>query len=1305
MVLRSNAMSEATKLDRRSGRPAPDLADPAVRPPRLNDEVRVVRELGAGGMGSVWLAEHARFGRVAVKFLRWEEARGPRERLRREAQLTARVEHPHAVRIHERGEASDGAPFLVLELIEGQSLAARLRERGALALEDVCRLVAQVSSVLEAAHALQVLHRDVKPDNLMLVEGTPELFVKVVDFGIARALDGSETRMLTLPGEILGTPAYMAPEQLVDGRPASKLSDLWGLSVAAYEALTGERPFRGTGRAGVCAAQVLKRYERPSRVRSELSPSLDAFFDRAFAIEPEARFQSAAELAASFDDAAHGRSRAPAAPPRPTPLHIPARLFGREREISIVLDAFERASIGRSRVLFVTGYSGIGKTALVSAVEQTMVAAGAIFVSGKFDQFNRATPYDSLIQALRELIRARLLGGAELEPGALAGQSGSALIAVIPELEQLIGPQPPLEEVSAAESRNRFQTAVERLVSTLAKSGHPLVFFFDDLQWADLASIDLIVSLATDPESRHVLFVGAYRDNEIDAAHPLRAALERLAASPGTRETLALGPLDEDAVLDLVSATFPGASGRARLASVCHAKTHGNVFFLRRLLESLSEEGTLRFDHGTRAWTWDLPAIEARAVTEDVVEFVASEIRRMPREAGHAIAAAACIGDFFDLDALSVALGRGRGATLELLRPSLSSELVLPATEGVRLAGDLDVERTVFRFAHDRIRQAARSLMGDDDARVVHAAVGRHLLRTLGDAERERRLFELVDHLNVGVGEGAQAEERSRLRALNLAAARRAVSSAAFAPAHRYMMRGLALLSGDPWAEDFQETMALHVEGARSAYLGGDYATMRALVTLAVEHAHTPLERVLAREVELHALVAQQKLVEVVALATELVGELGFELPASPTSADVMRIVGETAARVATVTVDDLARMPLALDPNVIAALRIQNDTMSSAYLAAPNLLPIMGCNIVRMTLESGVCKESPYGFAILALVLSAGNAIDAAYAVGKLATELLGRVEDRSVQPRTLHVVTSFVRPFVEPMRVSIDEARRVFRIGIDVGDFEYAGWALHTMVRDGLFGGLPLDELEPMCARSMAILEHHRQVAVTACQAPFAQLIENLRGRATNPSRLVGPSYDEQTQHELFVAIAYRGAAFVLGVIAGYARFLFRDLSGAREVLDACAEYADGAVATYNQVYFHQLRALALLGAVRAGGTDAERAEREVAPHLAQLRIWQRFSPASHDHRVRLVEAELARVRGEAGTDRLYDQAIALATEHAYLPEIAVGNELAYRYHDAAGHEMLAAAYFVAAIEAYERWGAQAKVTHLRTTGGRAH
>ena len=1268
---------------------------------QVSESVRLVRPLGSGGMGTVWRAEHAGLGACAVKFLLASNEIADRDRLTREARLTAKIDHPHAVRVLDRGETNDGVPFLVLELIEGEALSQRLAH-GPLPLASVSTLVAQVAAVIGAAHAAHVLHRDIKPANLMLLAGPEELFVKVVDFGIARSTDGTESRALTLPGALIGTPTYMSPEQLIDGRPADVLADLWGLSIVAYEALAGRPPFRGQTRAGICAAMVLKRYERVSKLDASLPGSLDEWFESAFAMERELRPQTAAELASSFAEAALGIGPSAPRTPRPAPLRIPDKVFGRDREISTVLRAFDQASAGRSRVLFVTGYSGIGKTSLITAVEQTLVTGGATFVSGKFDQFNRETPYDSLIQALRELIRKKLrLASPTVSdgPSALGGQSGRALIEVIPELEQLIGPQPALDAVSPEEARNRFQLAVERLVSLLATADHPLVLFFDDLQWADLGSIDLIVNLATDPESRHVLFVGAYRDNEVDAAHPLTGALERLAATSASMEHVSLGPLTEDAVLDLISATFPGASGRARFAMLCHAKTHGNAFFLRRLLESLCVEGPLRFDHTSRQWTWDLAAIEARAVTEDVVDFVAAEIRRMPAISGRVIGAAACVGDSFDLETLAVALGIERAAALDGLRPALASELIVPAAEQTMLASDprREAVRVMFRFAHDRVRQAARSLVSGEDAARVHLGVARFMLHELDDAERERRLFEIVDHLNQGLTTEITPEDAKELRTLNLAAARRATSSAAFAPAYRYMRRALALLGDDAWTSDYDQTLAMHIEGARSAYLTGDNETMQALVETAAARARTVIDRVRAREVRLHALVSQQKLVEAVGFSVDLLSELGLELPRSPTPEDVMREVGATVARLSGVTAEDIARIPMALDPVVVAMLRIQNDTMSSAYLAVPNLLPIMGCNIVRMTMESGVCKESPYGFAILGLVLSAGNMIDVAHSVAKLATELLGRVEDRSVHPRTLHVVASFVQAFVEPIREAIEAERRAFRIAMDTGDFEYAAWSLHTMVCDGLYAGLDLDELEPMCDRALAVLEHHRQVAAIGVSAQFGQLIANLRGRAADPTRLVGPKYDEVAQMAIFEAIQYRGAAFVLAVLAAFARYLFRDLEAARERLDAGAPYADGAVATYNQVWFHQLRVLTILGSVAPGSNEVAAALVEIEPNVTQLRTWQRFSPVNHDHRVHLVDAEIARVSGKDATSH-YDRAIELARANGFAHEVALGNELAYRHYEALGDGARAEGYFEGAIAAYDRWGASAKSAHLR-------
>lgn len=351
------------------------------------------------------------------------------------------------------------------------------------------------------------------------------------------------------------------------------------------------------------------------------------------------------------------------------------------------------------------------------------------------------------------------------------------------------------------------------------------------------------------------------------------------------------------------------------------------------------------------------------------------------------------------------------------------------------------------------------------------------------------------------------------------------------------------------------------------------------------------------------------------------------------------------------------------------------------------------------MTLDSGVCKESPYGFAILGLVLSAINLIDVAYSVGKVAVAMLGRIGDRSVHPRTLHVVAAFVRPFVEPVREAIEAERRVFRLAMDTGDFEYAAWALHIMLIDGMYSGLDLAELEPMYERSRAIQEHHGQVAAIGVTDPFGQLIANLTGKAEDPTRLVGPKYDEAVQLAVFKAINYRGAAFVLTVTGVFARYLFRDLRAAREWADAGAEYADGAVATYNQVWFHQFRALAILGLVDAGSPDdVAEALKAVEPNVAQLRTWHRFSALNHDHRIHLLDAELARVSGDDEAGALYDQAIAKGRANGFTPEVALGNELAYRYHRARGREAVARKYLTEASAVYEGWGASAKVAQLR-------
>ncbi|MCB9699565.1 MAG: serine/threonine-protein kinase PknK [Alphaproteobacteria bacterium] len=1251
---------------------------------QVTDRVRLLRRLGAGGMGTVWAAHHDTLGiDVAVKFVHTDSDPQQVDRLAREARMAAMVDHPNAVRVLDHGVSRRGAPFLVMELLEGESLGARLARLGRLSPDAAADVVDGVAAALQAAHDQGVVHRDVKPDNVVLVGDDPAA-VKLVDFGVARPVDLGLTT-LTGVGQILGTPVYMSPEQLVEVLPADRGADLWGLSVSAYEMVTGRRPFDGRTLAAVVVALMSRRFEPPTAVSGALPSSLDAFFDRAFAQEPSARFSSATELAEAFRRAVRGDAR-PSSGRATRALRIPDRVYGRDAELSVLSDALQAVPQG-SRAVLISGYSGIGKTSLVVELRRRLRAGTASVAVGKFDQYDRGRPYHSLIQAFRTLVRTAV---EQRDPTVATWRDrlletvseggASVLTDVIGELEEVIGPQPTLEEVPPEERRARFQVAVGRLVAALATAERPLVVFCDDLQWADLASLDLLTALATAPDSRNVLLVCAYRDNEVTGTHPLLATLDRMRAG-GRVDELSVGPLDVDAVLDLVGDTFASLPGRMRLAAAAHAKTRGNPFFLRRFLEDLVERELVR--HVDGRWTWDEAAVVGLDLPEDVVAYVGAEIARMPADAQAILGAAACVGDTFELDVVAHALALDPFRALEALRPVVASELVVAADR----AGPMS-----FRFAHDRVRQAARASLADDAATRVHRRVGRFLLEHLRGSELDARLFEVVEHLDRGGDEDLSTTDRGRLLGLNLEAGRRAIRSAAFDVGERYLRTARGLLEPDSWAADHPRAVALHIEGARAAYLVGDHGTMDGLVEEALTHAQRPLDRVAALEVRMQARLSQQRFPEALQLALRALRELGVALPEEVGPDDVQAALTGALAAVAAHTEAELGRMPLSEDPFVQAAMRIRSGAMSSAYMASPPLLPVLAAGIVRTTLERGVCKESPYGFAALGLVCNAVNLLEEGHRLGRMASQMLDRVGERSTRPRTLHVLAAHVMLFAEPLRDCVELERQVARLGFDTGDLEYAAWGLHGEVCNGFYAGVPLPELAATTARNLEALEHHQQLAALGCTVQYDRAMAVLRDGG--PPTLDGDGYDERERMASFRRTNYRGAAFVQAVTSAFVRVVFGDLEGALTVLDEGAEFSDGAVATYHQVWWHQLRVLAVLGAAADPSALAD-----VAPQLEQLRAWRRVSAANHGHRMDLVDGEIARVEGRhADALRLLRSAADQAGAQGFVHEQALAQELRARLHRTTGDLSAARAVARDAAATWERWGALAKAQALR-------
>lgn len=1265
----------------------------------VSERVRLTRPLQSGGMGSVWVAEHLTLkSEVAVKFVLGRADDLGATRLAREAQCAARLMHPHAVRVFDQGTTRTGTPFIVMELLEGESLGDRIKRAGPLTLAEVRELVTQIAGVLGEAHGLGIVHRDIKPHNIMLLQATDGLFSKLLDFGIAKPIHEDIGSALTAEGEMVGTPLYMAPEQLVDALPANSSADLWGLTVVAYQALTGMRPFQGRTRAALGVEILLGRFEPPSRVVPSLPAALDGWFARNLSVERQDRCATADEMVEGFERAASGTAEAVVTPAPPGRLTVPDKLYGRDAEIATLLRAFDRAAAGRSRLTLVAGYSGIGKTALVAEIEAPLAKRGASFVGGKFDQFDRGTPYASLMQAFRGLVdqinasdareawRLRITEGVR--------ENLAALTEVIPELKGLVGEQPPLEPASPGEARSRFQATIGRFVAAIAAPDRPLALFLDDLQWADLASLDLIASLATNPESHNVLLIGTYRDNEVDEGHPLRAMIERVRESGAALDQVALGPLGEDAVLDLVSDATNNAAGRMRLAVECHAKTRGNAFFLRRFLESLTESDLIRFDPDSDSWTWDLSEIQAVPMAPSVVDFVAEQMRQLPDATREALGVAACIGTRFSLAPLAFALDTDRGKALEALRQALLTEFVLPQAHGSWLSGPADphTERLSFRFAHDRVRQAARSLVDDEQAARIHGRVGRYLHDHLDPTEREQRLFEVVEHLNRGADTEPDEASSTRLRILNLSAGRRALASAAFEPALRYFLEAHARLHDRGWADSYEETLAIHVEGARAAYLSNNYEAMGKLLNVALGQAQGLVDRASVQEVRLQALVSQERFAEALGLALPVLNELGVYVPQTPTAADVEAAIAGSLRAIEERGAEALLAHPQCEDPQVIAAMRIQQEVMSSAYLVQPQLVPLLVSSMVTTTVGHGLCRESPYGFGALALVLNASNMMDHSAQVGALSVGLLDRLDDRAVRPSTLHIIACYVTAWSHPLRESVEAERHVFQLGIDVGDLEYAAWGLHTWILNGLIAGVELPMVLETGANNLAILRYHQQLPALTCSVPVVGAAAMLAGVETDPP------YDEAAHVAAVEEAGFRGGYCVAAAMGAYVRLILGDLDLALEWANKGLAHVDGAVATYSVVVLRQVLALAPLGRTTPDASDRDEVIAGIEPHLEQIKVWSAACEHNHAHRVHLIQAEVARLQGrdEEATAE-YARAAAHAKRERFMAEEGLAHELAGRHHLARGDEASGRRSLDEARSVYERWGAQAKCAQL--------
>ncbi len=1191
-----------------------------------------------------------------------------------------------------------GRTMLVLEDPGGKPLD---RLHGvAMEVGNFLRLAVSIASALGKVHQRGLLHKDIKPANILVNRTTGE--VKLTGFGIASRLS-RERRSPEPPETIAGTLAYMAPEQTGRmNRSIDSRSDLYSLGVTLYQMLTGSLPFTATDPMEWVHCHIARKPVPPSERLENVPAPVSAIIMRLLVKTPEDRYQTAGgvgrdlrrclaawEAERRIDDFPLGEHD------MLDRLLVPEKLYGRSREVETLVTAFDRMVTGRKpELVLVSGYSGIGKSSVVNELHKVLVPPRGLFASGKFDQYKRDIPYATLAQGFQSLVRY-LLGKSDAELSgwrdALAealGPNGRLMIDLVPELKVIIGEQPPVPELPPQNARRRFQVVFRRFIGVFAQRDHPLALFLDDLQWLDAATLDLLEDLLTPPGVPHLLLIGAYRDNEVTAAHPLTRKLEAIRNAGADVHEIALAPLACEDVRQLVAdALHCEPEDADQLVRLVHEKTAGNPFFTNQFVSSLADEGMLVFDHAAARWSWDLERIHAKGYTDNVVDLMVGKLTRLQAETHRALQQLACLGNSAETAMLSIVLGSSEGKVHAALWPAVRQELV---------------ERTLdaYRFVHDRVLEAAYTLIPEGERAAEHLRIGRLLAAQTPPEAIAEHVFEIVGQLNRGAALIDSPEEREQVAELNLMAGQRAIASTAYASALMYLAAGAALLPPDAFERRHELAFRLELHRAECEFLTGDVAAAENRLNLLSARPTGLVDLAAMTCLRVDLLTTLGRSDSAVDACLNYLRHAGIPWSAHPTNEEVQREYEHLWGQVGSRSIEALVDLSLITDPEGRATMDVLTAVVASAGFTDENLFCLVSCRMANLSLEHGYTDGSCLAYVCLGMLLGPrfGN-YSAGFSFGKLGLDLVERRELHRFEARAYFLFASRVSPWTQPVRAGLGLVRRAVDAGTRLGDLTWVGYNLNLLLLGRLFIGDPLADVQREAEASLDFARQFRFRLVLDVATAILGFVRTLRGLTQEFGSFNDTEFDEgRFEHHLAEDPRLSNAARWYWVRKLQARFFAGDYAAAV----AAASNARSLLMTpgfFDQAEYELYTALARAALCDTAPTT-ERIEHEtaLAAHHHQLEQWAELCPANFADRAALVAAEIARLDGrELDAERLYEQAIRSARANGFIHNEALANELAARFYAARGFEEIAHLYLGNARRGYLLWGADGKVRQL--------
>ncbi|MBW4573893.1 MAG: response regulator [Aphanothece sp. CMT-3BRIN-NPC111] len=1155
----------------------------------------------------------------------------------------------------------------------------------------------QLARTIAKLHQNKIIHKDINSHNVLI--DTQTLQAKIFLF--------SENQTPDNPGHIAGNLAYISPEQT--GRINRRLdyrSDFYSLGVTFYEMLTGRLPYQATDPMELIHCHIAKQPVVPHQLVPQIPPVVSSLVMKLLAKAPEDRYQNANGLIADLENCLTQLQTFGSISDFPlgtqdisSQLQIPQKLYGREEEVEQLLAVFERVRQGATEIILVSGYSGIGKSVLVNEIHKPTVKAGGYFVLGKFEELKRNIPYTALIQAFSDLVRQLLTKSYQqiqtwkqkiLEA---VGSNGQVIINVIPQVELIIGQQPALPTLGSAESQNRFNLVFQQFIGVFTRQEHPLVIFLDDLQWADSATLKLIKLLMSDRaagaehhrDRQYLLLIGAYRDSEINATHPLMSAVDEIQKYGVRVNTIPLEPLNLTQINQLIADTLKCDTERTQpLAKLVLNKTNGNSFFLIQWLKAIYQEKLLFFDFNTGQWQWDIEQISDTAITDNVADFMLQRICYLDYKTQNLLKLAACLGNQFNLVTLADVYKKSILNTTSELRQAIQIGLLLPIKNA--FTPDVTQLTVKYKFLHDRVQQAAYSLIPAEQKKEIYLKIGRVLLRNTSIEKRKENIFDIVNHFNYVIELISQQPERDELAYLNLIAGQKAKEETAYELALAYLKIGLELLGSDSWQSQYELTISLYLETIEAEYLNTNFERAEIISEVALVHAKTTLEKVKIYANKIKSYIAKTAFKQVLDTGMQVLQLLEVPLYKEAPQQD---------------NIEALIDLPKMADSSQEAAMEILMLIVPIAFITKNPIGLSFVFTMLYLCRQYGNSIPGIYAYAIYGSVLCGPLAdIDSGYKFCQLALKLLDKFDAKELKSKVYSILGANILHWKHHVKETINPLEQALQSGMETGDIEHICHAALFLCEHSFFLGENLELVASKQKQYIYLIQNCKQEYQLYYTKISGQAVLNLINSSNNPCYLIGDYFNEAKILPHFLEIDN-----ALGIFSVYFNklllsYLFKDYEQA---------IAHALVAEKYTAYLHAMMlwgeynfyySLALL----ARYPNVELAEQQqymnaVAENQRRINLWAYHSPANYQHKYDLVQAEIYRVLGDPiQAMEFYDRAITGAKTQGYIQEEALACERAAEFYLGLGREKIAQTYMNEAYSGYICWGAIAKVKALK-------